>query len=98
MKGAVGFMAGTGTFRLWRWIAQDAHPINGMDRLEIGDPVKVCRKRSPLAGQSGTIAEVTPSDPYGAYLVQFENGLQFRYRRNELVALTYFSNSATQHR
>jgi len=91
-------MAGTGTFGLWRWIAPSARPVNGMGRFDIGDPVKVCRRRSPLAGQSGIVAEVTPNDPYGAYLVQFENGLQFRYGRHELVALTCFSNSATQAR
>jgi len=45
-------------------------------------------RRSPLAGQSGTIAEITPGDPCGPYLVQFGNGLQFRYRGDELVALT----------
>jgi hypothetical protein len=61
----------------------------GTDRFSTGDPVRVKeRRRSPLAGESGRIVEVTPGDPCGAYLVQFGNGLQFRYGGDELVALT----------
>jgi hypothetical protein len=70
----------------------------GMDGLEIDDPVQVRRRRSPLFGMSGRVAQVVPTDPYGPYLVEFENGLQFRYRRHELAPLTYSSNSATQER
>ena len=58
-------------------------------RFSTGDSVRVReRRRSPLAGQSGRIALITPGDPSGPYLVQFGNGLQFRYREDELVALT----------
>ena len=54
-----------------------------------GDCVRVKKyRRSPLAGQSGTIAEITPGDACGPYLVLFGNGLRFRYRGDELVALT----------
>ncbi len=54
-----------------------------------GDAVRVKEyRRSPLAGQSGTIAEITPGDSCGPYLVQFDNGLRFRYCGDELVALT----------
>jgi hypothetical protein len=54
-----------------------------------GDFVRVKKyRRSPLAGQSGTIAEITFGDPCGPYLVLFGNGLRFRYRGDELVALT----------
>jgi hypothetical protein len=54
-----------------------------------GDPVRVqVHSRSPMAGQSGRIVAISPRDAYGPYLVRFGNGLQFRYRENELVALT----------
>jgi len=52
-------------------------------------------KLSPLSGRSGTIAEVALEDPYGPYLVQFDGGLQFRYRRKEL-ALTCKTDSASK--
>jgi hypothetical protein len=44
--------------------------------------------RSPLAGQPGRVAGISPRDACGPYLVQFANGLRFRYREDELVALT----------
>ena len=54
-----------------------------------GDVVRVKEhRRSPLGGQPGWITEVTPGDPFGPFLVRFGNGLQFRYRGDELVALT----------
>jgi hypothetical protein len=62
------------------------------DYLEVGKPVRVRRKPSPLAGESGKILEITPGDTYGPYLVQFENGLRYRYRRDEL-ALTSITDS-----
>jgi len=85
MKGAVAFLAAIGTSPLLKWTDR-AQP------LEVGDPVIVRTKLSPLAGRSGKVAEVAPGDPYGPYLVQFAGGLQFRYRRNEL-ALTFISDS-----
>jgi hypothetical protein len=45
-------------------------------------------RRMPLAGKIGKIVSVDPADPYGAYLVRFENGLQFRYQEDEFTALT----------
>lgn len=73
----------------------DAFKLSGViDRLDggrfsIGDSVRVQEHwRSPLAGQSGKIAGISPRDACGPYLVQFSNGLQFRYREDELVALT----------
>ena len=58
-------------------------------RFSAGDLVRVQdHRRSPLAGQSGKVARITPGDPCGPYLVQFGNGLEFRYREDELVALT----------
>ena len=58
-------------------------------RFSVGDSVRVQEHwRSPLAGQSGRIAGISPRDACGPYLVQFANGLHFRYREDELVALT----------
>jgi hypothetical protein len=57
-------------------------------RFSVGATVRVQDHwRSPLAGQSGRIAGISPRDACGPYLVQFANGLQFRYCENELVAL-----------
>ena len=90
MKGAAAFLAAIGTSSLLKR-ADRAHP------LEIGDGVRVRTKLSPLAGQSGKVAEVSLGDPYGPYLVQFAGGLQFRYRRNEL-APTFISDSVKNDR
>jgi hypothetical protein len=63
--------------------------VQRTDGFVTGDSVRVKEHwRSPLAGQSGRITEITPGDPCGAFLVLFGNGLQFRYSRDELVALT----------
>jgi hypothetical protein len=66
--------------------------LSGMcdgSRFSIGDLVRVQDHwRSPLAGQPGRIAGISPRDACGPYLVQFANGLRFRYREDELVALT----------
>jgi hypothetical protein len=79
MKGAVAFFAMVGTSPLLRWAQRRGHPF------EVGDPVRVRARHSPLTGQHGKIAEISPEDPYGPYLVQFSSGLQFRYRGNELA-------------
>jgi hypothetical protein len=59
----------------------------------VGDPVTVRSHLSPMSGQAGRIAEITPTDLYGPYLVWFDGGLQFRYQRREL-ALTNIDKSA----
>ena len=41
-------------------------------------------RRLPLAGHSGVVSAIEPNDLHGTYLVQFEDGLQFRYERQEL--------------
>jgi hypothetical protein len=57
-------------------------------RWDSGCPVRVRRShRVPLAGRIGNIVSVDPADAYGAYLVQFGNGLQYRYGEDELTAL-----------
>ena len=91
MKGAIPFFGMVGTSALLRWTERLGQP------LVVGDPVRVRTRRSPLAGESGQVTEVSPADPYGPYLVQFNSGLRFRYCRNEL-ALTYTIDSAVKNR
>jgi hypothetical protein len=50
-----------------------------------GDHVRIRRSwRAPLAGRAGVVSAIEPNDPYGTYLIQFEDGLQFRYERHDL--------------
>ena len=97
MKGAVGFISVIGTFSLSKWTEGRIWLFHGVQPLEVGKSVKVRTKLSPLAGQDGTIVDMAPEDLYGPYLVKFDNGLQFRYRRNEL-APTNITDSATKNR
>ena len=42
--------------------------------LRSGNHVRIRRSwRSPLAGRSGVVSAIEPNDPYGTYLVQFED-------------------------
>jgi hypothetical protein len=89
-------VTGTGYWGLLRWVAFRAQDLIGLNRLEVGDSVRVSWKNSPLYGMTGSVVEINPGDPYGPYLLHLENGLRFRYRRYELAALTCSSDSATQ--
>jgi hypothetical protein len=86
------FMADAETFKLSGRLDRQrkvTSTSNDGGRFSIGDTVRVQDHwRSPLAGQSGRIAGISPRDACGPYLVRFANGLQFRYREDELVALT----------
>jgi hypothetical protein len=65
-----------------------ADAIKTFKRWDTGYPVRICRShRVPLAGSIGKIVSVDPADAYGAYLVRFGNGLQFRYQEDEFTAL-----------
>jgi len=69
----------------------------------VGDLVRVSRRgRSPLAGSHGTVVRITEQDPYGPFLVEFPNGLRFRYRTNEIVAFPQgsdaFLTTSSEHR
>jgi hypothetical protein len=58
-------------------------------RWDTGYSVRIRKsRRVPLGGFTGKIVSVDPADPYGAYLVRFGNGFQFRYREDEFTALT----------
>jgi hypothetical protein len=53
-----------------------------------GDRVRVERRlQSPYPNRSGIICSVDSSDLYGMYLVEFEDGLRFRYGFQELVLI-----------
>ena len=53
--------------------------------LRSGNHVRIRRRwRTPLGGRLGIVSTVEPNDPHGTYLIQFEDGLQFRYERQEL--------------
>ena len=53
--------------------------------LRSGNHVRIRRSWcTPLGGRSGVVSTIEPNDPYGTYLIQFEDGLQFRYEREEL--------------
>jgi hypothetical protein len=53
--------------------------------LKCGNRVRIRRSWStPLAGCSGVVLAIEPNDPYGTYLIQFQDGLQFRYERQDL--------------
>jgi len=42
---------------------------------------------SPYSGCAGIVLDFDPSDKRGAYLVQFSDGLKFRYNSRELEPL-----------
>jgi len=57
--------------------------------LRNGDNVQIRRnRRSPYAGRSGVLSAIEPNDPYGACLVHFDDGMQFRYGMKELEKVT----------
>ena len=57
--------------------------------FKVGDRVRVKQLlHSPLAGEAGIVIKVSPMDMCGAYLVQFNQGLRFRYTAAELNLIT----------
>jgi hypothetical protein len=42
---------------------------------------------SPYSGRTGIVLDFDPSDNRGAYLLMFSDGLQFRYKPQELESL-----------
>jgi len=59
----------------------------GID-LRSGNQVRIRRSwRTPLAGRSGVVLAIEPDDPFGTYLIRFDDGLQFRYERRDLEAM-----------
>ena len=61
---------------------------DAFNRWDTGYPVRIRNsRRIPLAGHVGKIISVDPADKYGAFLVRFGNGLQYRYQEGEFTAL-----------
>ena len=59
--------------------------VMNLERFKVGESVRVRRnRRSPYSGCSGSVIDFDPDDRFGAYLIQFDDSLQFRYRRDEL--------------
>ena len=53
--------------------------------IRVGNTVRIRRTwRSPHGGRFGVVSEIEPNDAYGAYIIEFEDGLHFRYHRQEL--------------
>jgi len=53
--------------------------------IKVGNAVGIRRSwRSPYAGSFGVVSAIEPSDGYCIYVIEFEDGLQFRYKRHEL--------------
>jgi hypothetical protein len=90
-------MSGIGTSALSKWAESHVWLFHGVHPLAVGEFVRVRTWFSPLSGQTGRIVDLTPGDVYGSYLVRFDNGLQFRYQRNEL-APTSNTDSAREDR
>ena len=63
-------------------------PALGTYDSKVGDKVLIrMSSRSPYAGRIGVVVEINDDDLYGAILVRFSDGLQFRYARPELLFL-----------
>ena len=53
--------------------------------ITTGNAVLIRRTwRSPYAGRLGVVLAIEPNEAYGAYVIEFEDGLYFRYHRQEL--------------
>jgi hypothetical protein len=53
--------------------------------VRVGSTARIRRTwRSPHAGRLGVVSAIEPNDAYGAYIIEFEDGLHFRYHRHEL--------------
>src|SRR5262245_31670159 len=53
--------------------------------MRVGSTARIRRSwRSPQAGRLGIVSTIEPNDAYGPYIIEFEDGLHFRYHRQEL--------------
>jgi hypothetical protein len=56
--------------------------------LRSGSHIRIRRSWcTPLAGRSGVVLAIELDDPYGTYLIRFQDGLQFRYERRDLEVM-----------
>ena len=62
-----------------------------------GDRVLIrMSSRLPYSGQMGVVVEINNDDIYGAILVRFTDGLQFRYTQAELLFLGLLPSQLTR--
>jgi len=53
--------------------------------IKVGNAVRIRRTwGSPYGGRLGVILAIEPNDAYGPYIIEFHDGLHFRYHRQEL--------------
>src|SRR5262245_58593811 len=53
--------------------------------IRTGNVVRIRRTwRAPQAARLGVVSAIEPNDAYGTYVIEFEDGLHFRYERQEL--------------
>jgi len=67
--------------------------------IRTGNAVRIRRtRRSPYGGRLGIVSAIEPNDRYGMYLIEFEDGLEFRYEHHELeptqARTSYYQESA----
>ena len=54
--------------------------------IRVGSTVRIQRTwRLPHSGRMGVVLAIEPSDPYGPYIIEFDDGLRFRYHPPEVV-------------
>jgi hypothetical protein len=67
--------------------------------IKVGYTVRIRRSwRSPYAARLGVVSAIEPNDFYGTYIVEFEDGLHFRYQRQEVepTETTYIHEPAAR--
>ena len=58
---------------------------NAMIDIRVGSTARIRRtRRSPYGGRLGIVSAIEPNNAYGPYIIEFEDGLHFRYHRQEL--------------
>jgi hypothetical protein len=59
--------------------------------MKVGNTVHIRRTwRSPYGGRLGVVSAIEPNDEYGAYIIEFDDGLHFRYHRQEFEPETTY--------
>jgi hypothetical protein len=67
--------------------------------IKVGNAVRIRRTwRSPYAARLGVVSAIEPNDFYGTYIIEFEDGLHFRYQRQEFepTETTYIHEPAVR--
>src|SRR5262245_51962861 len=67
--------------------------------VRVGSTVRIRRTwRSPYAARLGVVLAIEPNDCYGTYIIEFDDGLRFRYQRHEFepTETSYFDKPAVR--